>query len=98
MRRRSLTASLIGIMAIAFVVLAATIVAGRSPLLGIDLRGGVEAVYTPAGKVSDAKLQEAVDIINRRVNAFGVSNSSVVRQGDDIVIELPGAKNSQQVL
>jgi preprotein translocase subunit SecD len=97
-RRRGLVASLFGIIAIAVVALGATLVAGRTPLLGLDLRGGVSVVLQPQGKVSANNLQQAVDIIDRRVNGLGVANSSVQRQGNDVVIELPGAKNSQKAL
>jgi preprotein translocase subunit SecD len=76
----------------------ATILAGKSPLLGLDLKGGVSVVEQPQGKVTPSILQEAVQVIDRRVDGIGVSNSNVTRQGNDIVIELPGAKNDTQVL
>lgn len=98
MGRRGLIASLIGIIAIAAIALGATLVAGRSPLLGLDLRGGVEVVLQPQGKVTPKILTQAVDIIDRRVDGLGVANSSVARQGNDVVIELPGIKNSQSAL
>jgi preprotein translocase subunit SecD len=97
-RRRSLLASLLGIIVIAVVALAATLIAGRSPLLGLDLEGGVSVVLQPHAKVTPAVLQQAVNIIDRRVNHLGVANSTVQRQGNDVVIELPGVKNSQAAL
>jgi preprotein translocase subunit SecD len=97
-KRRNLLASLLGIMLIAVVSLAATLIAGRSPLLGLDLEGGVSVVLQPHGTVTPAVLQAAVNIIDRRVNGIGVANSTVQRQGNDVVIELPGVKNSQQAL
>jgi preprotein translocase subunit SecD len=76
----------------------ACILTGKSPLLGLDLKGGVSVVEQPQGRVTPSILQEAVQVINRRVDGIGVSNSNVTRQGNDIVIELPGAKNDTQVL
>jgi len=96
--RRGLTASLFGIIAVAAIALGATVIAGRAPLLGLDLRGGVEVVLQPQGKVTSTILGQAVDIIDRRVNGLGVSNSSVQTQGNDVVIELPGARNAEQSL
>jgi preprotein translocase subunit SecD len=64
----------------------------------LDLKGGVSVVEQPQGKVTPSILQEAVQVIDRRVDGIGVSNSNVTRQGNDIVIELPGAKNDTQVL
>jgi preprotein translocase subunit SecD len=96
-RRRSLVASLLGIILIAVVALSATLIAGRSPRLGLDLRGGLSVVLQPHGKVDKAELNAAVNIIDRRIG-LGVANSSVERQGNDVVIELPGIKDSQQAL
>ena len=83
---------------IAVLSVGATILTGKSPLLGLDLKGGVSVVEQPQGRVTPSILQEAVQVINRRVDGIGVSNSNVTRQGNDIVIELPGAKNDTQVL
>ena len=98
MSKRGLWASLLGIILLAGVALGGTFVAGRSVLLGLDLRGGVSVVLKPAGRVNASVLNEAIAIIDRRVNGLGVSNSSVQRQGNEIDIELPGAKNSRQAL
>jgi preprotein translocase subunit SecD len=97
-KRRRLIASLLGIILVAMIALSATLIAGRSPLLGLDLRGGLSVVLQPQGKVTDATLQQAVNIIDRRVNGLGVANSTVQRQGSDVVIELPGIKDSQRAL
>ena len=98
MRRRALWTSLLGIILVAGAALGGTFAAGRSILLGIDLRGGVGVVLAPVGKVTPTVLDQAIQIIDRRVNGLGVSNSTVQRQGNEIDIELPGAKNSAQVL
>jgi preprotein translocase subunit SecD len=90
--------SLSGIILIAVLSIGATVLTGKTPLLGLDLKGGVSVVEKPEGRVNATILQEAVNIIDNRVNGLGVSNSNVTRQGNDIVIELPGAKNDTQVL
>ena len=96
--RRGLVWSLIFIIGLTVVSFAATVLAGHTPLLGLDLKGGVSVVLQPQGTANSAQLQEAVNIIERRVNGLGVSNSEVARQGNDVVINLPGIKNSQQAL
>jgi preprotein translocase subunit SecD len=85
-------------LAVAFLSVGATVLTGHTPLLGLDLKGGVSVVERPTGNVNTSKLQEAVNIMDRRVDGIGVSNSIVNVQGQDIVIELPGAKNDSQVL
>ncbi|HET9078516.1 MAG TPA: protein translocase subunit SecD [Acidimicrobiales bacterium] len=96
--RRGLVWSLMFFIVVAVGALGATIGLGHTPLLGLDLRGGVSVVLQPQGTVNNGTLQEAVSIIDRRVNGLGVSNSDVARQGKDVVINLPGIRNSQQAL
>ena len=98
MRTRSLVYSFVAMVLIAVLSIGATVLTGKAPLLGLDLKGGVSVTERPEGAVNSNILQEAVDIMDRRVNGTGVSNSSVAVQGGDIVIELPGAKNDTQVL
>lgn len=99
MNPRALFTSLSTILVVAIIAVAATFLTGKAPLLGLDLKGGVEVVLQPQTKHTNSTiLNEAVDIINNRVNGYGISNAEVTKQGNDIVIELPGAKNDTQVL
>jgi preprotein translocase subunit SecD len=96
---RTLVWSLVTILVVAVASLGATFAAGKTPLLGLDLKGGVEVVLQPESKnTSSTTLAEAVNIIDNRVNGYGISNAQVTKQGNDIVIELPGAKNDTQIL
>ncbi len=96
--RRGLIWSLVGIIAVAVAALGATIATSTHILLGLDLRGGVSVVLQPQGTVDNATLQQAVSIIENRVNGLGVADSSIQRQGRDVVINLPGIKDSQAAL
>jgi len=99
MNPRTLVWSLVSVLVVAAAALGATFATGKAPLLGLDLKGGVEVVLQPQGKnTSSTTLAEAVNIINNRVNGYGISNAQVTKQGNDIVIELPGAKNDTQIL
>ncbi|MBC8992683.1 MULTISPECIES: protein translocase subunit SecD [Micromonospora] len=66
------------------------------PRLGLDLVGGtrltLEATNTVDGKPPTAgNLEEARQIIESRVNAYGVAEAEVVTEGNrNIVISLPG--------
>ena len=71
----------------------------HSPKLGLDLQGGTQVVYqarTDNGKTpSKSSMQEARQILQQRVNAYGVAESTVVIQGNDqIVISIPGKSAS----
>jgi preprotein translocase subunit SecD len=73
--------------------------AGWAPLLGLDLKGGISVVFAPVHPVGTATLNEAIDIIRNRVDALGVAEPNIARQGaDDIVVQLPGVHNRNQAL
>lgn len=72
--------------------------------LGLDLQGGTHLVYeadmkdVPSDLQSDA-LSSARDVIERRVNAFGVSEPLVQSSGNNrLIIELPGVKDINQAI
>jgi preprotein translocase subunit SecD len=70
--------------------------------LGLDLQGGsrVEYQILPVGdRTPDLGAQQTIrDIIERRVNATGVSEPLVQTQGTDrIVVELPGVSNADDI-
>ncbi|GAB3060664.1 hypothetical protein GCM10027186_10360 [Micromonospora schwarzwaldensis] len=70
------------------------------PRLGLDLIGGtrltLEATNSVDGKPPTAEnLEEARQIIESRVNAYGVAEAEVVTEGNrNIVISLPGQNRS----
>lgn len=72
----------------------ATLLSGNSPVLGLDLQGGIEVRLQPVGKArSSSVLDKTVDIIRNRVNGLGVAETEVKRDGDQIVVDLPGVKD-----
>src|SRR5919109_3521771 len=91
-----LVAGLIAASAVAIVV--------KKTRLGLDLKGGVELVYqgkpTPQQpKVTADAIQRALDIIRKRVDAFGVSEPEIQRSGSDqISVGLPGARNAERAI
>jgi len=70
--------------------------------LGLDLSGGLRVVYQalPAGGKSPtaSDLNTIKDIVERRVNATGVSEPLVQTQGSDrIVVEIPGVSDPDSI-
>jgi len=96
--RRSTIVSLIGILVIAFGALAATLVSGNTPQLGLDLQGGASVVLQPKNKVPSGVIDQAISIIRSRVDALGVAEPDISRQGNAIVVQLPGVKNRDRAL
>ncbi|MCX4745145.1 protein translocase subunit SecD [Kitasatospora sp. NBC_01287] len=73
----------------------------KTPRLGIDLAGGTSITLTASSKdkaaVTQSNMNIAVGIIQKRVNAFGVSEAEVQTQGNDnIIVDIPKGTNSQQ--
>src|SRR5215471_2668316 len=97
--RRKRPWSLIIIVLVALASLTYTIVTDNRPFLGLDLQGGVSVVLQPVkSNVSTDTLDEAITIINQRINSFGVSEAQVSRQGHNILVEIPGVKDKDRAL
>jgi len=96
--RRSMIVSLVLTICIAFGALAATLSLGWGPKLGLDLAGGLSAVYKPATPATKADMQEVQTILTNRVNGLGVSGATVNLQGKNVVVSVPGVKHARAVL
>lgn len=72
--------------------------AGNKPALGLDLQGGVAVTQEPVGEYNSASLDVAVDRIRERVDSLGVAEPEIIRQGDAIVVNLPGIKNQEEAI
>jgi preprotein translocase subunit SecD len=96
-RRRFRTSLLV--MGVLIAAIWGTIIGlGLKPNLGLDLQGGVAVVLTAKGNPATASIDKAVDIIRQRVDAFGVGEPDISRQGSNVLIQLPGIKDQQKAL
>lgn len=74
------------------------LIAGLEPRLGLDLQGGVSANLIPAdgqGEIDVELLDQTVSVLRERVDALGVAEPDVARQGDTIQIQLPGVTDQE---
>jgi preprotein translocase subunit SecD len=90
--------SLIIIILIAALALTYTFASGNKPLLGLDLQGGVSVVLQPKGQADNDTINEAIAIIRQRVDALGVAEPEITRQGSNILIQIPGVKDKDRAL
>ena len=95
---RRLYFSLIGIVVLVGSLLAGNLFAGNVPSLGLDLQGGASVTLQPEGDFTPSALNQAVEIIEQRVNSLGVSEPEITRQGDNVVVNLPGVNDQQKAL
>src|SRR5437899_1441302 len=70
-----------------------TLLGDNRPALGLDLKGGISIVLFPVKGSDLSTLNTAADIIRSRVDAIGIAEPDVNRQGGQIVIDLPGVKD-----
>ncbi|MEO7429494.1 MAG: protein translocase subunit SecD, partial [Acidimicrobiales bacterium] len=97
MRRKKLT-PLVFIVIAAAASLIGVLATGTSPQLGLDLQGGVSVVLQPTKQANQEALKQTISIIRSRVDALGVAEPEITRQGRSIVVQLPGVKNQQRAL
>jgi preprotein translocase subunit SecD len=96
--RRRRSRSLIFIVVVAFGALAAVLATHTNPQLGLDLQGGASVVLQPPKGTDTKALDTAIEIIRSRVDALGVAEPDITRQGDTVLVELPGVKDQQRAL
>lgn len=79
--------------------------------LGLDLSGGMSITlqadmesleerlgHSPARDETNQAVEQVMEIINNRIDRFGVTEPSIRRQGEDqIIIEIPGAADPDRV-
>ena len=98
--RRKLVVTLVAIFVVAYGSFAAMLATGTSPALGLDLQGGISVTQRakPGTEYSQESLDLAVERIRERVDALGVAEPEILRQGDTIVVNLPGVQNQREAV
>ena len=89
------------ILVLGLLVGCAALAVNVKPNLGLDLKGGAQFVFQAEGTKETPATAENVDktlsVLNQRVNALGVAESNVIRQGEDrILVELPGVTSDKE--
>ena len=98
MKRRLLT-SLLGIIVIALAGLITNLSLSKKPLLGLDLQGGASVTLRPAyGNPDPTAFGEVVKLYRARINSLNIGEAEVIRQGNTIVVNLPGVKDQDRAL
>lgn len=98
MQRRQGFVSLVVILALAIGGLGYTFAVGNTPLLGLDLQGGLSVVLKPNREVPQDQLEQSIAIIRNRVDAIGVAEPEISTQGQNILVQIPGVKDQERAL
>jgi SecD/SecF fusion protein len=87
---------------VALVAISGIIIATKETKLGLELQGGLQLVYEgqPTGtatEVSGEDIEDSINIIEKRINNLGVSESEVARLGQkNITVGLPGITDANR--
>src|SRR5664280_1602435 len=97
-RRRN---ALILLIVAGLIAASVAVIATKKTRLGLDLKGGVQLVYqakpTAQSKVDAESLNQAIDIMRKRVDQLGVAQPEIQRSGaNEINVALPDVTNPER--
>lgn len=96
-RRQSLILLFVALLVLASVAVMVT----KPTKRGLDLQGGVQLIYQVSGikgaAVTDDAVQRTIDVMQDRVNRYGVGESEIQKSGtDQIIVSLPSITNTAE--
>jgi preprotein translocase subunit SecD len=101
-KRRSITTLVVLLVLVGTSVTALAL--GARPNLGLDLQGGISAIYTPQLPEGEPEpedyeevLDETIEVIRARVDSLGVAEPDITRQGTDVLVQLPGVADADRL-
>ncbi len=95
---RRLWTSLIGVVLIVLITLGYNIATDNTPILGLDLQGGVSVILAPTEPATADELTVIRDQIRSELERQGIAEPDVRVQGETIVVDLPGVRDQQEAL
>ena len=93
-RSRGLWVSIVLVGILICVSIAGFAASRLKPLLGLDLQGGVSVILSAPDGTDAATMNQALDNIRNRVDAFGVGEPDITLSGTTIEIQIPGLSDS----
>jgi preprotein translocase subunit SecD len=96
--RRRLWISLIGTVLVVVAALVYNVATDNTPVLGLDLQGGVSVILAPTEDASSEDLLVIRDLIRDELERRGIAEPDVRVQGETIVVDLPGVRDQQEAL
>src|SRR5262245_4084814 len=88
-KQRNLAISLVFVVALALGAVG-LFVAGTKPVLGLDLEGGVSVILSAPEGTPDTVMNQALENIRNRIDAFGTAEPLLFVTGNTIEVQIPG--------
>jgi preprotein translocase subunit SecD len=95
---RRLWTSLIGVVLIVLITLGYNLATDNTPILGLDLQGGVSVILAPTEPATTEELTVIREQIRAELERQGIAEPDVRVQGETIVVDLPGVRDQQEAL
>lgn len=99
MKKANLWVSIVGFVGLVGGLLALNLGIGNTPVLGLDLKGGVSVILAPEleGATSD-DLDFVRDLVRDQLESTGIAEPDVRVEGANVIVDLPGVKDQDQAL
>ncbi len=82
-----------GFTFLAVALLALNVGLGNTPVLGLDLKGGLSVIYRTAEPATEEQLLVVRDLMRESLEADGIAEPDVRVEGENIVVDLPGVSD-----
>ena len=89
---------MIGVVLIVIATLAYNVATDNTPILGLDLQGGVSVILAPVEPATGDDLVVIRDLIRDELERRGIAEPDVRVQGETIVVDLPGVRDQEDAL
>jgi preprotein translocase subunit SecD len=89
---------MIGVVLIVLATLVYNVATDNTPILGLDLQGGVSVILAPVEPASEQDLIIIRDLIRDELERRGIAEPDVRVQGQTIVVDLPGVRDQGDAL
>jgi preprotein translocase subunit SecD len=93
---KRLWASLLGFSLTVAILFGLTIAFGRTPVLGLDLKGGLSVIYATAEPADQDELIVVRDLMRDQLESFGIAEPDVRVEGKNIIVDLPGVSDQSE--
>jgi protein-export membrane protein SecD len=93
-RNRALWASILFVVLLVTGAAAGFVAGGLRPLLGLDLQGGASVILSAPEATPPDVMEQALENIRNRVDAFGVGEPDIALSGTTIEVQIPGSADA----
>ena len=97
MKRRLWVSLILTVLAVGG-ALGVNLFTGNTPILGIDLAGGVSVILAPTEEAGEDDLVIIRDLVRDELEQRGIAEPDVRVQGETIVVDLPGVDDQQEAI